>query len=918
MVKRNFLTGGISGSALALALVGGFGPTAAAAQDAAETVASEAEGEAEGEGKNVITVSGFRASLQSAVNEKKSSDQILESISAEDIGKLPDNSIGESIARLPGVAAQRLNGRANVIAIRGLGPDFSQTLLNGREQTSTGDNRGVEFDQYASEIVNQVVVYKSPIASLVGQGLAGTVDVRTVRPLEAGKRVIAIGARGAYAGIGNLNAGSDEAGYRVNAAYIDQFADDTIGISLAASYTDEPYQVEEFNAWGYAGANVGGQDAALIGGNKSFVTSTQLKRFGLTGTVQWEPSPNWMVTADAFYSDFEDDQIKRGIELPLGFGAFGTTFDPATATVTDGTVTSGTFENVQGVVRNDVFERNAELFSGGLNVAYTGDDGWTAELDFGYSRTDRNELSLESYSGTGYNVGNGAVDTIGFTTSNSGTIFSPTLDYSDTGLIRLTDPLGWGGATPQAGFSNNRIVDDELKQYRVQISKDINDFFLSRITLGMNYTDRDKSLTPDENFVRLAGGLTEVALPQEFLLRPTDLSFLGLGPVVSYDPRDIIAAGNIYFLEPNVSNDVIAKAFRVSEDLMTLYAKADINQSFANSTLTGNVGVQAVHTDQKSTGLGFLDGVQTPLNAGASYWDILPSLNLSLRFDSDYVIRFAASRQIQRPRLDDMRVAIGLGISNNAADSPTGLQPFLAGGGGNPNLRPFRANAVDLNFEKYFGTAGVLALQLFYKDIVNYIDNGRAPFDFTGFPIPVGQTIATTIGTLDAPQNTDGGNFYGGEFAFTLPFGEVVSVPVLSDFGLTGGVSYTESKVKDFNGNTDQIPGFSKWVANTTLFYETGGFSARGSARYRSSFLGDFTGFGGSPVRRIAIKELIVDAQIGYDFEDGPLDGLSVYLQGQNLTDEPFVSINGTGNRDQVVDHQRFGRRYLAGFTYRF
>ncbi len=916
MVKSNFLTNGISRSAMALALIGGFGSTAAMAQDADEQVPSEASAEAEPE--NAIVVTGFRASLQSAVNEKKFGDQILESVSAEDIGKLPDNSIGESIARLPGVAAQRLNGRANVIAIRGLGPDFSQTLLNGREQTSTGDNRGVEFDQYASEIVNQVVVYKTPIASLVGQGLAGTVDVRTVRPLEAGKRVIAVGARGAYAGIGNLNAGSDEAGYRVNAAYIDQFADDTIGISLAGSYTDEPYQVEEFNAWGYAGANINGQDAALIGGSKSFVTSTQLKRLGLTGTVQWEPSPNWMVTADAFYSDFEDDQIKRGIELPLGFGAFGTTFDPATATVTDGTVTSGTFDNVQGVVRNDVFERNAELFSGGLNIAYTGDSGWSAEFDFGYSRTDRNELSLESYSGTGYNVGNGAVDTIGFATSNTGTIFSPTLDYSDTNLIRLTDPLGWGGATPQAGFSNNRILDDELKQYRVQVSKENEDFFLKKITLGLNYTDRDKSLTPDENFVRLAGGVTEVDIPQQFLLRSTDLTFLGLGQVVSYDPRDIIAAGGIYVLQPNVSNDVIAKAFTVSEDLMTLYAKADIEQAFANSTLTGNVGVQAVHTDQKSTGLGFLDGVQTPLNSGASYWDILPSLNLSLRFDSDYVIRFAASRQIQRPRLDDMRVAIGLGISNNAADSPTGLTPFLSGGGGNPKLRPFRANALDLNFEKYFGSEGVLALQLFYKDIVNYIDNGRAEFDFAGFPVPVGQTIATTIGTLDAPQNTEGGNFYGGEFAFTLPFSEVVKVPVLSDFGVTGGVSYTESKVKDFNGNSDQIPGFSKWVANTTLFYEKGGFSARGSARYRSSFLGDFTGFGGAPVRRIAIKEMIVDAQVGYDFESGPLDGLSLYLQGQNLTDEPFVSINGTGNRDQVIDHQRFGRRYLAGFTYRF
>lgn len=160
------------------------------------------------EEEDAIVVSGFRASLENAVNEKKNNDQIVESVSAEDIGKLPDASIGESIARLPGVTSQRLNGRSNNISIRGFGPDFSQTTLNGREQTSTGDNRVVEFDQYPSEIVSQVVVYKSPTASLVGQGLVGTIDIRTVRPLDYGKQVIAVGARGTYADLGALNAGS--------------------------------------------------------------------------------------------------------------------------------------------------------------------------------------------------------------------------------------------------------------------------------------------------------------------------------------------------------------------------------------------------------------------------------------------------------------------------------------------------------------------------------------------------------------------------------------------------------------------------------------------------------------------------------------------------------------------------------------
>lgn len=899
-----------SATALALAAFAAL-PSAAYAQDAvAEDVAEEEE---------AIVVSGFRASLESAVNEKKNSEQIVESVSAEDIGKLPDASIGESIARLPGVTSQRLNGRANVIAIRGFGPDFSQTLLNGREQTSTGDNRAVEFDQYPSEVVNQVVVYKSPTASLVGQGLVGTIDVRTIRPLEYGKSVLAVGAKGAYADLGALNAGSKKYGYRVNATFVDQFADDTIGIALAASYVDEPYQLQEFNAWGYNSvsgpvANGTATNAALIGGSKSFVTSTQLKRFGLNGTLQYQASDSIRMTLDGFYSNFKDDQSKRGIELPLGFFAFGTTGVSTDFTVNNGLIDSGIFRNVQGVVRNDIFERKADLYSFGYNAEYSGDDGWSAFVDVGYSKTDRNELSIESYSGTGFGVPLGATDTISFTSGTSGTRFDPTLDYSNPSLIRLTDPLGWGGGTiPQAGYYNNRIVEDELKQYRVGVEKEVEGFF-SAIKFGMNYTNRDKSLTPDEFLVRLRGGALELAIPSDALLRPTNLGYLGLGPIVSYDARKLIEDGTLV-LDKNLSPDIPAKAFNVTEDLMTAYLQADIDQEVGSANLTGNVGVQVIHTDQGSSGTVFAGGVARSVRASTSYWDVLPSLNLSLRFESDFVIRFAASRQIQRPRLDDLRVAVSYGINNNAADSPTGLAPFIDGNGGNPQLRPYRANSFDLNFEKYFGNAGVISAQLFYKDIKSYIDRTRFPFDFSGYPLPTGLPPATLIGRLESSFNTGGGSLYGAELAVTLPFSNISEA--LDGFGVTGGVGYTKTKVKDAQGNVDQIPGYSKWVANGTAYFEKWGFNARGSVRYRSTFLGDFTGFGGSPTRRTALSELIVDGQIGYDFQEGSsLHGLSLYLQGQNLTDERFASVGAA--RNQVIDYQIYGRRFLAGFTYKF
>lgn len=898
-----------SASALSLAAALAFSTSA---------FAQTADAAAEEDNEDIV-VTGYAAALDNAVAVKRDAQQIVESVSAEDIGRLPDASIGEAIARLPGVTSQRLQGRASGIAVRGLGPDFSQTLLNGREQTSTGDNRAVEFDQYPSEIVNQVVVYKSPTADLVGQGLVGTIDIRTIRPLATHRRILAVGARGTYADLGALNEGSNDRGFRVNATYVDQFADDTLGISLAASYVDEPYQNQEFNAWGYAGNGSAGSPY-VIGGEKSYVTSTQLQRFGINGTVQWEPAPEWMVTLDGFYSHFNDDQTKRGIELPLGFGAFGTTLSPTGQTVVDGQIVSGTFNNVRGVIRNDVFQRKADLYSFGFNTAYEGDSGWNATFDIGYSSTDREELSIEGYAGTGFNgddTGNGAAGNIGFTSTTNGTIFAPSINYSDPTRIFLTDPLGWGGGTtPQAGYYNNRIINDELMQYRVEVERELENSFISSVQFGLNYTNRDKSLNPDEFLVRLPGGATSVVLPSQYRLNPTNLSYLGLGPILSYDPRALIADG-VLVLERNTSLDIPAKAYSVSEDLMTAYFQVNINTPFAGGDLTGNIGVQAINTDQESRGLVFVDQgmgrVATSLALGDNYWDVLPSMNLSLRLQSDTVIRFAAAREIQRPRLDDLRIAIGYGVDNSV---PGGI---IRGGGGNPLLRPYRANAVDFNVEQYFGTGGLISIQLFYKDIKTFISGGRLPFDYAGFPTPTGATAATpTLGTLDTNFNTDGGSLMGAELAATLPFSNLSSA--LEGLGITGGIGYTRSRINDANGNRQTaIPGYSKWVANGTLYFERSGFNARASARYRSTFQGDFTGFGGSPTRRRALDETIIDGQIGYDFQPGSsLEGLSLYLQGQNLTDERFASVADTSTPLRVIDYQIYGRRFLAGFSFKF
>ncbi|MFN7109440.1 MAG: TonB-dependent receptor plug domain-containing protein, partial [Brevundimonas sp.] len=201
----------LTASALALAMAL---PAVAAAQAApqAEDGATEVE---------EIVVTGLRRGLADSIATKRRETSIVEAVSAEDIGKLPDVSIAESIARLPGLAAQRVNGRAQVISIRGLAPDFTTTLLNGRQQASSGDNRAVEFDQYPSELLSGVVIYKTPDAEVSGMGLSGTADLRTVRPLEFGTRALAVNMRGEMTEGDKLNDDVRNYGGRFSISYID-------------------------------------------------------------------------------------------------------------------------------------------------------------------------------------------------------------------------------------------------------------------------------------------------------------------------------------------------------------------------------------------------------------------------------------------------------------------------------------------------------------------------------------------------------------------------------------------------------------------------------------------------------------------------------------------------------------------------
>lgn len=897
--------------------------TGAYAQDSGPTTEAEETDE--------IVVTGFRASLRSSVEAKRASTSIVEVVTAEEIGKLPDNSIAESLARLPGLTAQRLFGRSQVISVRGLSPDFTTALLNGREQVSAGDNRGVEFDQYPSELLSSVVVYKTPDASLIGQGLAGTADMRTVRPLSYSERVFAANARYEWNEVGALNAGTEDDGYRFTLSYIDQTEDGTWGWALGAAVMSSPTQAERWEAWGYPdifedpntgllstnSAPPGSVRVGLgLGGAKPYVQSSLLDRQGYMGTLQYRPNDSISSTLDLFYSQFDETQILRGIELPLFWGPGVTALGGDDYTLEDGLVTAGTFQNVVGVVRNDVRSRDTTVRAIGWNTQIDLAGDWSLESDLSYSDVERHDVDLETYAGTGF-TRSGPVDTLGFQRGGGGGfVFQSALDYSDETLIRLTDPQGWGGATGQAGFIKEPQTKDELAALRLSAERELHSVF-SSIEFGVNYSEREKDKVSIESFVDLVGGnATPVQVPAQYLQEPTSLDFLGIPAMISYDPRALLADGGIYELRPLVVSDVVVKAWNVREKVAVFYTQLNVDNEVASMPLTGNVGIQFVHTDQSSTG-GVFTTVPVTVSGGEKYLEVLPSLNLSLEFMPDHRLRLGLARTLARPRMDDLRASFAVNYNVGNITSTDPANSYWGGNGGNPRLRPWIANSIDLSLERYFGEGGYFAIAGFYKQLESYIypENVLMNFVEEGFPtLNPDDDPAIDEGIASRPQNASGGYIQGLEFTASIP-GETIA-PWLEGFGVFVNASVTDSDIQPPNTPGSALPGLSETVVNSTIYYERAGFSARLSNRYRSDFLGEVTGFGANRELRQVKGESVLDGQLGYQFEGGPLDGLSLLFQANNITDEPFTTFEG-GDERRVRDYQSYGRTFLFGVSYR-
>ncbi|MEO8364902.1 MAG: TonB-dependent receptor [Pseudoxanthomonas sp.] len=924
-LKRNLLS-------VALASVVAMSATGAYAQSADETTDQAAQAKAAEATKakkddatelETVTVTGIRAGIEGAIAVKRDSSSIVEAISAEDIGKLPDVSIAESIARLPGLAAQRVAGRAQVISVRGLSPDFATTLLNGRELVSTGDNRSVEFDQYPSELVNGVTVYKTPDAGLVGQGLSGTIDMKTVRPLSFGESAAAVSIRGQRNSLGSA-ADSDATGSRYNISYIDQFADNTIGLAIGYSYSDTPIQENQvglYEPWQAIGDNWRpGVPAGTFysDGIKALRRTGKTTRDGVIATLQYRPSNAWTSTLDMFHS--AATQVDTANQFEVHLGDYNGGYDRLNVTnpVINGndTFTGGVANNVYPLVRGMYNKREDKINAFGWNNEFNVGQAQIV-ADVSWSKAERDEVNLENNTQL---LPAPQLDSVTLAFSGSGfSQLTPGRDYSNPETLFLTNTI-YG-----SGYGKTPSVVDELKSFKLAASLPAPAAlgWLSAIDLGLNYADREKQKHQPEGNINLgAQGITAIASDLQF--DPVNLGFAGVGFIPSWNVPG--AVGRYMTFDPNEdASYLVSKAWTVDEKISTGWVKANLDTQWGSVPVRGNVGVQIQHVDQSSNA-NYWDSTQPagsnvrPFEDGKTYTDVLPSMNLAFSFSHDQTLRLAAARQVARPRVDQMRASLEFGV-NTATGRP-------GGSGGNPQLDPWRANAFDISYEKYFGAKAYVAAAFFYKDLRTYvytqtIDN----YDFTDFVAdyvpPPGTQPAQNIGDFTAPQNGKGGKLQGLELTASLPLN--LFTEALDGFGVVASASFTDSNIKirdpesatSVGGGDISLPGLSDRVYNLTAYYERNGFEARISQRKRSDYIGEIGNFAGNRTLRYVVGESITDAQVSYAFGDNTsLAGLSLLLQVNNLTNEAYQTYAGT--KDRPLEHVEWGRTILFGMNYRF
>ena len=919
--------------ALSIGMALQFNAMAALAQEASQAADSPAQAAAPEsvDTLDTITVTGYRASLEKALDIKRSEKGMVDAIVAEDIGKFPDLNLAESLQRIPGVVITRDAGEGRNITVRGLGPQFTRVRLNGMEtMTSVGSSdgqgganrsRNFDFNVFASDLFSQLIVRKTASADVDEGSLGATVDLRTARPFDYDGFTAAASLQGSF------NDVTDTTDPRFAGLIANSWADGKFGALVSLAYSERQTLDEGSGTVRWAGGSTGGGFNGCATADPTIpfpeacsayaprfprytLMEHDQKRLGITASLQFRPTDRTEFSLDAMYSKIDAKRNEKYIEAN-GLSKSGANGKPEIVVrdgeIVDGALVYGLFDDVdiRSEHRHDEWDTTFKQIS--LDGEHRFNDSFRISGKIGTSKSDFQNPVQATVMMDKQNVD-------GYSYDYRGNPNQPVFDYG----IDPTDPNGWTLSTIR--LRQNYVTNDYdtgQLDFRWLASPS---FTFSGGVQAKNY---------EYSSLERRRGAVETSVPTfngGTSLVPADLtelaSLTGLsGAPGTWRVLDFNAIANLFGIFSDSGTFAMVNYAPsdagVEEKDRSAYLMGEFSTDLGSVPFSGNFGVRYVRTEQTSSGIAQASGVPTATTVTRDYNDTLPSLNLVAEVAPDLLIRFSAAKVMSRPQLGNLTPGVNVSVSGSARTVS----------GGNPFLDPVRAKTADLGFEWYFDEGAMLGLALFYKDIESFIQNTRETRIYSESGLPASLLEGTTATPSDefvftVPINTPGGKLKGLEFNYTQPFTFLPGA--WSNFGAQLNYTYVDSQIQYLQSTgalaqkTDLL-GLSKHSWNATLFYEGKRFSGRVSATNRDDYLiqvpGTEPGFD-SAANGVHGQSgtTLVDASVRWKINDH----FEVSLEGNNLTNEAQESWVSNPTVQLPLEYSQTGRQYLLGLRYKF
>jgi len=934
-----------------------LGATAAQAQDTPPAAEAAPQDSAEAPADDAIVITGIRETIQTSIRAKRDQEAIVDTLSSTEIGNIPALSVGEAIQTITGATTHREKGGASEIAIRGLGPFLANATFNGREATNGSGDRAVNFNQFPSELINEIMIYKSQQADLIEGGVAGTIELGTLRPLDFGRRRIQGEFKVNHSPYQDRIVGTDSLGWRGTISYVDQFrlGAGELGIALGFQRNETNNPEETWAAsttWVACNANqtvlnnncpqvTGAQAAAgtpfyLVPNSMLWRQITEDdRRDAFFGALQWQPSAGLDINLDFQYSDRTFNEQRNDLNLSEGQRSIANrVVDPA------GFLISYTGQSsIESV--SSLLSRSEEYIGTGLNVEWEANDRLTLRADGSWSRTRRLEIERATRLRTDPR------DIFGNVTPINNQRIPYRYDLVDGFAPTIT-------IDPRFDITNWDLFSDDTRIRRDENYRE-NEIFAGRfdaiyafdgpllrsLHAGVRYSHQTYNDYDDRVEFNIENAAQERAANLACRTQFPQTDYLSAAPGnqpsrwATFDPLCLFQQ-HLGTEDPGRNDDVRSVANRdVTERVWSGYVMASYATDEAGALpISGNIGVRVVNTQVTSRGLrSALDVVNNPdgsirLVESGDFETVtlenattrfLPSVNLTFHLQEDLLLRLAGYRAMSRPAPSSLGAGRTIQLADGA--SFTSIEDAIREirANGSPALEPLMSWNADASLEYYLNRDSLFAVAGYYKQFNGGFIPVVADEDF----VIGGETVSIPV--VQTANSPDKSRIYGFEATLTHRF---AWLPAPFD-GLGARLSYNWANSNFENQDIRlgeilnpttgavtpaiippaNISGFSEHVLSAQAYYQKGPISLQAVYNYRSQYYQDFVG-GNNQLRYVRGNET-VDLRASFDLNRA----VSLRFEAVNIFDEPKITDMPVAG--SIRQYHYYGPRYFLGVRVR-